>query len=98
MERGAVSGAVLVLALVGIVGVLATVALIARQPTGLVAQNEAIYVTEDARTLGIACRNWQHQVFFLGYTGSYAVFCCTEDMTDQNECRYPHKVLITRTY
>jgi hypothetical protein len=98
MERGAVSSAMVVLALVGIVGVLAAVALTVRQPTGLVMQNEAIYTTERAVTVGIACKNFQNLVYFLGYTGNYAVYCCTEDMTSANECKYPHNVLIPRTY
>jgi hypothetical protein len=98
MKRGAVSSAIVVLALVSIVGVLATVALTVRQPSGLVMQNQNIYVTEDASQAGIECNNQQNLAYFLGYTGEYAVFCCVEDMHGTNECKYPHQVIITRSY
>lgn len=98
MERGAVSSPILVLALVSIVGVLAAVTLNAWQPSGLVMQNQNIYVTEDASQVGIQCTNQQNLAYFLGYAGRYAVFCCVEDMHGTNECKYPHQVLITKSY
>ena len=98
MERGAVSSAILVLALVSIVGVLATVTLTVWQPSGLVMQNQNVYPTEDASQVGMQCNNQQNFAYFLGYTGIYAVFCCVEDMHGANECKYPHQVIITRSY
>ena len=98
MKRGAVSGAILVLALVSIVGVLAAVTLSAWQPSGLVMQNQNVYQTEDANQVGIQCNNQQNFAYFLGYTGRYAVFCCVEDMHGANDCKFPHQVIITRSY
>jgi hypothetical protein len=98
MERGAVSSAILVLALVSIVGVLAAVTLNAWQPSGLVMQNQNVYVTEDASQVGMQCNNQQNLAYFLGYTGVYAVFCCTEDMNGANDCKYPHQIMIKRSY
>ncbi|MEM3154526.1 MAG: hypothetical protein QW165_03090 [Candidatus Woesearchaeota archaeon] len=93
MKRGAVSSAILVLSAVAIVGVLAAVTLTAWQPTGLVMQNQAVYISEHAALLALNCRNSQQVAYFLGYTGQYAEFCCAEDMYGQNDCKYPQKIL-----
>ncbi len=95
MERGA---GLAVLSIIGIVGLLATVTLFLRQPTGLVMQDQSIYITEDAGRLAITCKNVQQQVVFLGYDANYRVYCCLENMHGQNECILPHRVLITRKY
>jgi hypothetical protein len=98
MERGAEhSVAIAVLGVIGIVGVLATVTLL-QKPTGLVMQDQSIYVTEDAGRLAITCKNVKQEVVFLGYEANYEAYCCLEDMIGQNECRFPHKVLMTRKY
>ncbi len=92
MERGEDrSIAIAVLSVIGIVGILAAITL-ARQPTGLVAQGQTIYVTENAANLPVLCK--EPQVIFLGYDANYKVYCCFEDMIGQNECLYPQKVMI----
>jgi len=98
MERGEQSIAVIVLAIVGIVSAMAAVALFLPHPTGLVMQDESVYVTEDAGNLAIGCRNLQQKVIFLGWEANYGVYCCLEDMIGQNTCRAPYQILITRTY
>jgi hypothetical protein len=99
MERGAERNiAIAVLSIIAIVGVLATATLFLKQPTGQVMQEQGIYVSEDASELAIECENRQQIVYFLGYEGNFAVYCCPEKMNGQNECMWPHKVLITRKY
>ena len=61
-------------------------------------QEQSIYVTEDAAELAIECENREQLVYFLEYEANYGVYCCKEDMIGQNECKFPHKVLITRKY
>ena len=96
MERGEQSVAIAVLSVIGIVGVLASVTLFMKAPSGLVMQGQSIYVTENAANLQISCSNPSQQVVFLGYENNYQVWCCIEKMIGQNTCMEPHKVSITR--
>lgn len=91
MERGERGVAVTVLGIAGIVGVLATVALF-QSPTGLVAQGEPVYPTISVRGLPVICST--PDALYLGNEGSYAVYCCREDLIGQNECNFPQKVLL----
>ncbi|MBW3016322.1 hypothetical protein KY309_01795 [Candidatus Woesearchaeota archaeon] len=94
MERGATVALIAVV----IVGVLAIITIIMPAPTGFIAQGQAVYVTESAPHLAIACKNPQQQVVFLRYDSNYAIFCCLEDMIGQNACRSEKRVLLTRMY
>jgi len=93
MERGEGRIALIVLILIGIVGVIASVTLFLRGPTGLVMQGQDIYPTEDARNIGITCENPGQKAVFLGYSSNFQVYCCLEDMIGQNECIFPYRVL-----
>jgi len=93
MERGESRIALIVLVLIGIVGVIASVTLFLRGPTGLVMQGQDIYQTEDARNVGMTCENPSQKVVFLGSSGNFQVFCCLEDMIGLNECIFPYRVL-----
>ena len=86
------------LTIVGIIGLLATASLFAQSPTGQVMQEQGVYISEDQANLAIECENRLQQVIFLGYQANYGVWCCPEDMNGQNECRFPKRILITRTY
>ncbi|VVB81147.1 Uncharacterised protein [uncultured archaeon] len=97
MERGDKS-TIAILGAIAIVGVLALVTLVVQQPTGQVMQDQSIYVTEDAGNLAIECKNPTQTVVFLRYDANYAVYCCLEDMMDQNQCRFEKRVLLTRMY
>jgi len=94
-EQGSI--AIAVLSIIGIVGVLATLTLIMRQPAGLVTQGEGVYAVKYGVN-GVECENRLQEVYFLGYNGNYEVYCCAEDMNGQNECIQPYQVLIINKY
>ena len=81
------------LVLIGIVGVIASITLFLKGPTGLVMQGQDIYPTEDAQRIGIVCENPGQKVVLLGRAANSQVYCCLEDMIGQNECIFPYRVL-----
>ncbi len=91
-EQGSI--AVAVLSIIGVVGVLATLTLIMRQPSGQITQDSSVYQTVQIGSLNIMCQNMMQEVYFLGYQGAYEVYCCPEHMIGQNECKHPKKILI----
>ena len=95
MERGDRSIAIAVLSVISIVGVLAIVTLFLREPTAGIVQGQSMYVTQDANSLGITCKNPSQEVVFLGYQGKYAVYCCLEKMIGLNKCVEPHRLITT---
>jgi len=98
MQRGESRTTVAVVGLLAVIGVLAVLALFVKQPTGKVMQDQSVYVTVDQEMVTPSCQKAEDRAIFLGYTGNYMVFCCPEDMSGQNECKYPKRVLMTRTY
>ncbi len=85
MERGEREN-IIVLSVIGVISVMAALALYAQNPTGQVMQDQSIYPME---SVGLACGN----AVFLGWDSGAAVYCCVEDMNGANECATPHRIL-----
>ncbi|RJQ21384.1 hypothetical protein C4580_02480 [Candidatus Woesearchaeota archaeon] len=87
MERGA---AAIVLSIVAIVGALATLHLILNEPTGHIVQGETVYPQVRGEMLPFPCAT--SSAYFLRTEGKYDLYCCSEDMIGQNNCRRPQYI------
>lgn len=98
MERGDRTVAVGVLALVAVVGLLATVQLFSN-PTGSYVAEQGVFVMEDNPEYALECENRLQQAVFLGYNGQYQEYCCLENYdATSNSCSWIRRILIARTY